>query len=254
MATFLWDDIVFGPIHSRRVGRSLGINLLPLRAKVCTFDCVYCECGGLRKDADSLALPTLEQVMAAIDGKTATLAEQGQGIDSISFTGNGEPTIHPDFPAIIDHILAARDRYFPQAVVSVFTNATRLDRPEVVAALKKVDNPILKIDCALDNMAAVMNRPKGAYSVARVVENMKAFEGNFVLQTMLVKGDVVDNTTPEALAAWYDVVRQLRPREIMLYSVARDTPVEGILKVDADSLRAAAAPLLEEGFNIQINA
>lgn len=253
MATFLWDDIVFGPIISRRVGRSLGINLLPREAKVCTFDCVYCECGGLKRGAEKHPLPSLQQVRDAIEGRFAALAAAGQGIDSISFTGNGEPTLHKDFAQIIDITLAARDCWFPQAVVSVFTNATRIDRPEVVAALRKVDNPILKIDCALDAMAQVMNRPHPGYTVAKVVEQMKAFEGDFVLQTMLVKGPVVDNTTPEALEAWYAVVRQLRPREIMLYSVARETPVQGLEKVPAEELRAAAAPLVEEGFNVKIN-
>ena len=253
MATFLWDDIVFGPIHSRRVGRSLGINLLPREAKVCTFDCVYCECGGLKRGAAKHPLPSLSQVTEAIEGKFASLAAAGQGIDSISFTGNGEPTLHPDFAAIIDITLAARDRWFPAAVVSVFSNATRLDRPAVVAALRKVDNPILKIDCALDAMAQVMNRPHKGYTVERTVELMKAFEGNFIMQTMLVKGPVVDNTTPEALEAWYTVVRELRPREIMLYSTDRDTPVQGIEKVSAEDLRIAARPLVEEGFNVQIN-
>ena len=254
MATFLWSDIVFGPILSRRVGRSLGINLLPRDAKVCTFDCVYCECGGLLRGAEKYPLPTLEEVREAIEGRFADLAAEGTGIDSISFTGNGEPTLHPDFAAIIDITLAARDRWFPQAVVSVFTNATRLDRTGVVEALKKVDNPILKIDCALDSMAKVMNRPRKGYSVAAAVENMKAFGGDFVLQTMLVKGPVVDNSTPQALEALYDVVRELHPREIMLYSVSRDTPVEGIERLGAEELAAAAAPLLAEGFNIQINA
>ena len=254
MATFLWDDIVFGPIHSRRVGRSLGINLLPRDAKVCTFDCVYCECGGLLRGAEKHPLPTLKQVRDAIEGRFASLSAEGAGIDSVSFTGNGEPTLHPDFAEIIDITLAARDRWLKQAVVSVFTNATRLDRPPIVEALKKVDNPILKIDCALDGMAAVMNRPRKGYSVKAVVENMKAFGGNFVLQTMLVKGPVVDNSTPEALRAWYDVVRKLHPREIMLYSVSRDTPVAGIERLGAEELAAAAAPLVAEGFNIQINA
>ena len=253
MATFLWDDIVFGPIISRRVGRSLGINLLPREAKVCTFDCVYCECGGLKRGAGKYPLPSLAEVADAIEGRFAALALAGQGVDSISFTGNGEPTLHKDFARIIDITLAARDRWFPKAVVSVFSNATRLDRPEVVAALRKVDNPILKIDCALDSMAAVMNRPRKGYTVAAVVEQMKTFGGDFVLQTMLVKGSVVDNTTPEALQAWYDVVRELRPREIMLYSIARDTPVQGLEKVPVEELRAAARVLVEEGFNVQIN-
>ena len=253
MATFLWDDIVFGPIHSRRVGRSLGINLLPRQAKVCTFDCVYCECGGLKRGAEKYPLPTLDQMRDAIHGKFSSLAADGQGVDSISFTGNGEPTLHPDFAAIIDITLAARDRWFPAAVVSVFSNATRLDRPDVVAALKKVDNPILKIDCALDAMAAVMNRPHGGYSVDKTVEAMKAFDGEFVLQTMLVKGSVVDNTGDAALQAWYNVVRELHPREVMLYSTDRDTPVSGIEKVSPAELEKAAKPLISEGFNVKIN-
>ncbi len=253
MATFLWEEIVFGPIISRRVGRSLGINLLPREAKVCTFDCVYCECGGLKRGAGKHPLPTFSEVRDAICGKFEALAAAGQGVDSISFTGNGEPTLHPDFAAIIDVTLSARSRWFPEAVVSVFSNATMLDRAEVVAALKKVDNPILKLDCALDDMAAVMNRPRGGYSVAKAIEGMKAFGGDFVMQTMLVRGPVVDNTTPAALAAWYDVVRQVHPREIMLYSVDRDTPVSGIEKVPAADLASAAAPLAAEGFNVKIN-
>ena len=252
MATFLWDDIVFGPIHSRRVGRSLGINLLPREAKVCSFDCVYCECGGLKRGAAKHPLPTLQQVREAVEGKFSALAAAGQGIDSISFTGNGEPTLHPDFAAIIDIVVAERNRRFPEAVLSVFSNAAQLDRPDVVSALKKVDNPILKIDCALEDMAAVMNRPRRGYTVAKAVEGMRAFEGDFVMQTMLVRGAVVDNTTPEALEAWYKVVRELRPREIMLYTVDRDTPVAGIEKVDAASLQKAAEPLLAEGFNVKI--
>ena len=254
MATFLWNDIVFGPIISRRVGRSLGINLLPVDAKVCSFDCVYCECGGLKRGADKHPLPTLAQVRAALEGRFAAIAAQGQGVDSISFTGNGEPTLHPDFPAIIDLTVELRDRYFPAAVVSVFSNATRLDRPEIVAALKRVDNPILKIDCALDDMAAVMNRPAPGYNIERTVQLMEAFGGDFVMQTMLVRGPVVDNTTPEALKAWYALVYRLHPREIMLYSVSRDTPVEGIEKVSKEDLMAAAAPLVEAGFNVKINA
>ena len=254
MATFLWDDIVFGPIHSRRVGRSLGVNLLPREAKVCTFDCVYCECGGLLRGAQAHPLPTFAQVKEAVEGKFAALAAAGEGVDSISFTGNGEPTLHPDFAAIIDLTLECRDCWFPDAVVSVFSNATRLDRPDVASALHKVDNPILKIDCALQPMAQIMNRPCPGYSVERTVENLIAFGHDFVMQTMLVTGSVVDNTTPEALQAWYDVVRRTAPREIMLYSVERDTPVEGICRVGEQRLREAAAPLVTEGFNVKINA
>lgn len=221
---------------------------------MCSFDCVYCECGGLLRGAAAHPLPSFALVKEAIEGKVASLSAAGEGVDSISFTGNGEPTLHPDFAAIIDLTLECRNRWFPDAVVSVFSNATRLDRSDVSAALHKVDNPILKIDCALQPMAQIMNRPAPGYSVERTVENMIAFGHDFVMQTMLVIGSVVDNTTPEALQAWYDVVRRTAPREIMLYSVERDTPVEGICRVEEARLHELAAPLVSEGYNVKINA
>ncbi len=221
---------------------------------MCSFDCVYCECGGLLRGAEAHPLPSFALVKEAIEGKVASLSAAGEGVDSISFTGNGEPTQHPDFAAIIDLTLECRNRWFPDAVVSVFSNATRLDRSDVSAALHKVDNPILKIDCALQPMAQIMNRPAPGYSVERTVENMIAFGHDFVMQTMLVTGSVVDNTTPEALQAWYDVVRRTAPREIMLYSVERDTPVEGICRVEEARLHELAAPLVSEGYNVKINA
>ena len=258
MATFLWSDIVFGPIHSRRVGTSLGINLLPVCGKLCTFDCIYCECGSMDSGAPKKErrMPSLEQVSDAMSGRFKELYEEGVTIDSISFTGNGEPTLHKDFPAIIDRTVELRDRYFPAAVISVFSNSTTLDRPGVFEALMKVDNRIMKVDCSDPEILKLVNRPAGHFSLEKVLEDLERFDGNFILQTMFFKGTVdgreVDLTAPDLVAGWSDIVRRLRPAKVMAYSLDRDTPVDGLEKVSHDRLAEITAPLRAEGFEIEI--
>lgn len=256
MPTFLWKEIVFGPIHSRRVGNSLGINLLPTGCKVCTFDCVYCECGG-RKAADiavSGGLPKFEDVKLAVDSRFRELSAEGVRVDSISFTGNGEPTLHPDFAGIVDCVIEARDTYFPKAVVSVFTNGTMVGKPEVASALAKVDNPILKLDAGVPEILSEMNRPSVQFSPETAVSLFGSLNFKFIIQTMFISGGVVNNTTPDALEAWYSAVKALNPRKIMIYSIDRDTPVRGLVKVPAERLADIATPLIESGFDVQINA
>ena len=257
MATFLWNDIVFGPIHSRRVGRSLGINLLPREAKVCTFDCVYCECGGLKSGASAHRLPTLDEIREAVQGRFSELAAAGQGIDSISFTGNGEPTLHPDFPAIIDRTLELRDRYFPGAVVSVLTNATRIGDPGVRGALARVDNPILKLDAATDRFARLIDQPQDpSYSVRAIEREMAWFNGNFILQTMFIRGSVggkrFDCTDRRHSDAWVRMALRLRPREVMMYTLDRVPPLQTLEKVTVEEMRLIARPLEEAGIPVQI--
>lgn len=258
MPTFLWKEIVFGPIHSRRVGNSLGINLLPTGCKVCSFDCVYCECGSRKavdvKAAGYSSLPSTSEVKEAVAGRFKALASDGVAVDSISFTGNGEPTLHPGFAEIIDCVVEARDTFFPQAVISVFSNATMARKPEIAAALSKIDNPILKLDAGTEDLAWKMNRPCSTYSVEDTIDVLRGLDFKFIIQTMFVCGDVVDNTTSDALDAWYSAVRSVNPGKIMIYSIDRDTPVAGLERVSAERLAEIAAPLLEDGFNIQINA
>ena len=244
------EDTVFGPIFSRRLGASLGINLLPREGKLCNFDCIYCECGWNKDGRGDHRLPTVVVVRLALEDKLLACQQAGTAIDSITFSGDGEPTLHPDFPAIIDLTLALRDRYYPQARVSVLSNATRIGRPEVREALMKVDNPILKLDAANDAQAALVNRPEGHYSVEEIVRNLALFEGNFVLQTMFLKGDGWE--TADWVADWMALVHRLHPREVMVYTIARETPMQGLRKYTAAEMRELVRPLLEENYHILI--
>ena len=248
----LREKIVFGPIRSRRLGSSLGINLLPERGKLCNFDCIYCECGWNRDGRGDRTLPDAEMLFQALEDRLRLCAEEKIPIDSITFSGDGEPTLNPDFPVIVDGTLALRDRYYPDARVSVLTNATRLDIPEVFAALRKVDSPILKLDAPTTALARLINRPQGSYDVEKVVDGMRRFEGDFILQTMFLHAPFFDSSYPEVLAAWMRIVRDLRPREIMVYTLARPAPLQGLSKFAAEEMAAMLRPLMEEGFNIKI--
>ncbi len=245
-----FDDIVFGPIVSRRLGSSLGVNILPSKGKLCNFDCVYCECGWNRDGIAEKRFPSLNEVETALEEKLSALSLEGVSVDSITFSGNGEPTLNPDFPEIIDATVRLRDRYYPSAKVSVLSNATMLEKEAVLAALKKVDNPILKIDAASDELIRKINKPQGVYSLDKVVEGLMRFEGDFVLQTMFLKSPDFDLT--DTLQAWRDLVRKLRPREVMVYTIDRETPDTRLGKYTVEQMREFVAPLLEEGYKIQI--
>ncbi len=246
------EETVFGPIYSRRLGSSLGINLLPQKGKLCNFDCIYCECGWNRDGRGDTVLPTAEDLQKALTSKLEACKAAGTPIDSITFSGDGEPTLNPEFAQIIDVTLSLRDAYYPAAKVSVLSNATRVGREEVFQALRKVDNPILKIDAPTDALAALINRPAPGYHVADVVAALKRFEGDFVLQTMFLRAPGFDSSAPEVLLGWMDIVRELRPREVMVYTLDRETPMKGLQKFTPEEMAVLVRPLIEEGFKIQI--
>ncbi len=247
------ETLVFGPIHSRRLGSSLGINLLPERGKLCNFDCIYCECGWNADGLGDRRLPTAEELREALRAKLTDCREAGTPIDSITFSGDGEPTLNPEFPEMIDITLALRDAFFPTAKVSILSNATRIGREAVFEALRKVDNPILKIDAATTELVRRINRPVGGgYDLDEVVANLRRFEGNFILQTMFLRCPDFDSTAPENVEGWLRIVRELRPREVMVYTVDRETPLKGIAKVSPEEMAEIVRPLVEEGFKIQI--
>ena len=247
-----FDEIVFGPIFSRRLGSSLGVNLLPLKGKLCNFDCVYCECGWNKDGKSDGNFPRLQEIEKALEEKMSKAAAEGVSVDSITFSGNGEPTIHPDFAQVIDVTLRLRDRYFPEAKVSVLSNATMIGRKDVAEALMRVDNPILKIDASSDGLVRKINRPAGPYCLADVIDNLRKFEGRFILQTMFLRSPEFDTASREALTAWMNIVRELKPREIMVYTIDRETPDKSLGKYTVDEMTAMVQPLIDEGYRIQV--
>lgn len=246
------EETVFGPIFSRRLGSSLGINLLPVNGKICTFDCIYCECGWNKDGRNDTRLPNVLEVREALEAKLKQLKTEGVPVDSITFSGDGESTINPGFPRIIDDTLALRNQYYPFAKVSVLSNATQVHRPEIFAALRKVDNPIMKIDAPSNELVEKINHPAPGYDVNRVVEALKQFNGDFILQTMFLKSKDFDSSSPEVLNGWMDIVRVLKPREVMAYTIDRPTPEEGLQKFTVEEMRTLLKPLIDEGFNLQI--
>ena len=244
------ETTVFGPIFSRRLGSSLGINLLPQQGKVCNFDCVYCECGWNKDGLEDRTLPSARDVRKALEAKLSACKAAGTPIDSITFSGDGEPTLNPEFPEIIDLTLELRDRYYPQARVSVLSNATRAGEEPVFRALQKVDNAILKLDAPTDDRVALVNRPVGTYHVEDVVQSLLRFQGNFVLQTMFLRGR--GWATEEWVEAWMELVRRVKPREVMVYTIDRETPMKGLQKYTVEQMRTLVQPLIDEGYRIQI--
>ena len=249
----LREETVFGPIHSRRLGSSLGINLLPTKGKLCNFDCIYCECGWNKDGRDDKTLPSAAKVRSDLEDKLTELLLDGTRIDSITFSGDGEPTLNPEFPRIIEDTIHLRDAFYPGAKVSVLSNATRAHIPAVFEALRKVDNPIMKIDAPTNELAAMINRPAPGYDVGKVVEALARFEGDFVLQTMFLRSESgFDSGAPEVLGPWMEIVRALRPREVMVYTIDRPTPASGLTAFSQKELQALVQPLVEQGFNLQV--
>lgn len=250
----LREETVFGPIFSRRLGTSLGINLLPEKGKICNFDCIYCECGWNKDGRDDTVIPSAAKVHADLERMLLKLKDEGTHVDSITFSGDGEPTINPEFPQIIDDTLALRDKYAPTAKVSVLSNATRVHVPEVFNALCKVDNPIMKIDAPTNELIERINKPAPGYDIARVVEALKQFNGDFVLQTCMLRSAEYnfDSSKPEVLVGWMDIVRKLKPRQVMVYTIDRPTPAQGLSKFTPEEMTALVKPLIDEGFEIQV--
>ena len=244
MATSLFSDVIFGPIRSRRLGLSLGVNLLPTEAKLCNFDCIYCECGWNSDHCGSRRFNDRTTVREMLAAQLRKMAADGTPPDVITFAGNGEPTMHPDFEGVIDDTLALRDELCPSAKVSVLSNATQIHREDVRRALMRVDNNILKLDSAFDSTVQLVNKPQGSYSVARTVELLKMFEGNLIIQTMFLRGEYagqkIDNTTDEEVKAWLKLVAEIAPRQVMVYSLDRNTPCQTLEKVEKQELNAIA--------------
>ena len=243
MSTILFDRVIFGPVHSRRLGLSLGVNLLPTDNKLCNFDCIYCECGW-GKHGFKPRFNTREEVRTLLRAKLREMAAAGTPPDVITFAGNGEPTMHPQFEEIISDTIAVRDELCPSAKVSVLSNATMIGRDNVRRALLKVDNNILKLDSALDETVRLIDQPRGRAGVAETVRLMKLFGGRLIVQTMFLRGTLegrqVDNTTEREVAAWLSLIEEIAPSSVMVYTIDRDTPADDLHKVSVEELRRIA--------------
>ena len=256
--TVLFHSTIFGPIHSRRLGVSLGVNLTPNDGKVCSFDCLYCEAGFNSQGAGTTGLPDRAKVARDLEDKLKAMSDAGDPLDVITFSGNGEPTLHPDFEGIIDDTLALRDRYYPEAKVSVLSNSTRLGSEAVCRALERVDNNILKLDSAVEETMRLIDRPNApGFTVEKVVEQLKRFSGTGIIQTMILEGEHdghdVSNTSPDEIRALIEAYKAIRPREVMLYSIDRTTPAEKLRKVPRERLEEIAEAVRAEGIEVQVN-
>lgn len=251
MSTIIYPSPIFGPVKSRRLGISLGINLLPDDGKVCTFDCLYCECGFNASRRTKKRLPTREEVAQALEKKLIEMNSEGALPDVLTFAGNGEPTIHPEFDKIIYDTIHLRDRYCSEAKISVLTNATQIVKPKIFDALKRVDNNILKLDTVDNSYISFLDRPTGCYDLNAIIERMTAFNGKAVIQSMFLKGCVngvdIDNTGDKYVLPWIECVKKIAPREVMIYTIDRETPQQGLVKATHEELDRIVALLEKEG-------
>ena len=259
MATFLFDEIIFGPVRSRRLGVSLGINLLPTKRKICNFNCIYCECGWTQDIEKAVShLPGREEVYNALDRKLSELIKKNIIPDVITYAGNGEPTLHPDFPGIIDDSIILRDKYFKKTRIAVLSNATTISNPLIKNALLKVDQNILKLDSAFDSTIKIHNQPRVNVNVEELINNLIGFDGKLIIQTLFLRGihngKVVDNTTRVEIREWLKAIERIKPSEVMIYTISRDTP-EGarLKKVPLFELKEIAALVESIGIRTQVS-
>ena len=251
MSTIIYPSPIFGPVHSRRLGISLGINLLPADGKICSFNCIYCECGFNEDHRPTLPMPTREAVAEKLEAKLRQMQAEGQLPDVLTFAGNGEPTFHPHFAEIVDDTIRLRDRYCPQAKVSVLSNSTMIHRQQVHDALMRVDNNILKLDTIDPDYIMKVDRPNGTYDVNAIVSHMKDFKGHVIIQTMFMKGqcngESVDNTGEEFVGPWLEAIKEIRPQQVMIYTIDRETPTQGLEKASREQLDAIRDRVIEAG-------
>lgn len=259
MQTVLFHSTIFGPIHSRRLGTSLGVNLMPNDGKICSFDCLYCEAGFNAQGAGTTGLPTAEQVHQQLEEVLAGMEQRGEKLDVITFSGNGEPTLHPEFEKVIAITRYLRDAYFPEVKISVLTNATRIGNPSVYRALDTVDNNILKLDSAIPETVQILDRPAPGYDLEATINTIASFGKQAIVQTMMCRGEhdgiTVDNTLPHEVDALIEAYKRINPREIMLYTIDRPTPATQLRRVTRQELEEIARTIESRtGIPVQVSA
>lgn len=253
--SILFESLVFGPITSRRLGKSLGINLMPEIGKICSFDCIYCECGWNPEKKNIGRLPKKEVFEKTLEERLQELKGTDEEPDSITFSGNGEPTLHPDFVEIIDITIRLRDKYIPNAKISVLTNGTMLHKKEIFDAISKVDNNIIKIDGGTYNTIRTINKPNVDFDLEKYIELLQQYKGELVVQTCFLRGEHngvrIDNTNEKELKLWYEHIKKIAPRKTMIYAIERETPEKNLEKISLKELEMIAEPLRQLGYNVE---
>lgn len=258
MATFLFDKIIFGPVKSRRLGVSLGINLLPTNVKVCSFNCIYCECGWTpKKYTEKAVLPKRDDVRSRLEETLNKMVKENQLPDVITFAGNGEPTLHPEFAAIIDDTIELRNRITPNARIAVLSNATMLHKKPVFNALLKIKDNIQKLDSAFEKTIQLIDCPNSSFNLEKVIKQLEDFKGKVIIQTMFIrgnfKGNIIDNTTEKELTVWLKLLERIKPSQVMIYTIARDTPLDSLEKIPLDELNTIADKIKNIGLEVQVS-
>ncbi|MDG5800489.1 radical SAM protein [Marinilabiliaceae bacterium ANBcel2] len=258
MGTFLFDKIIFGPVKSRRLGVSLGINLLPVNQKICSFNCIYCECGlNPEHPLPGNKMPSRLEVKESLEKQLKKMSSENNPPDVITFAGNGEPTLHKDFDKIVDDTIELRNSLSPKAKIAVLSNGSKISSPKVFNALLKVDDNILKLDSAFKETVELIDRPAGEYSHTKTVNEYKKFKGRLIVQTLFLKGTynekIVDNTTEKEIDEWLKAIKEIKPQEVMIYTIARDTPVTSLKKTNIEKLKEIAAKVEKLGIPTQVS-
>jgi len=256
MDTFLFDETIFGPIYSRRLGNSLGINLLPCNRKICSFDCVYCECGWTLNEVEQKGMPERRMVKNLLEKKLIDLINTHNIPDSLTFAGNGEPTLHPNFNEIIDDTITLRNHYFPKAKISVLSNATQINKPEILSALLKIENRILKLDAGSNEMFQRINHPSSAITLQDIITGLLSFKGNVTIQTLFLRGNIsglpIDNTTEKEINLWLEHLKIINPERVMIYPIARNTPLDNIEIISKEELDQIGRKVQSLGIETEI--
>ncbi len=260
--TIIYPSPIFGPIKSRRLGVSLGINAMPGDGKWCSFDCLYCECGLNKDHRTNTPLPTPEEIHQRLEETLKDMQAKGEGPDVLTFSGNGEPTLHPKFNEIVDKVVKLRDKYFPQAKISVLSNSTQLHRPDVRRALMKVDNAIMKLDTVSMDYINLVDRPAGHYDINAIVNHLTEMNGHAIVQTIFIKGSIedeqgnivsVDNCKDKYILPYIETLKKIRPRQVMIYTLDREWPVQGLEKVDRHTMDCIGEKIRQAGFDTQVS-
>lgn len=246
----LQAGIIYGPILSRRLGRSLGINLLPINRKVCSFDCVYCQYGPASifdNPEKGDGFPSVTDVLLNIE----KALKKPRTIDYLTFSGNGEPTLHPDFPEIVQGVVSLRNKLRPEVKLAILSNSSRVNDPNILSSLRMLDAPMMKLDAGDEKTFRAINRPARSVDFWEMVEGLKQVD-HLMIQSLLVDG-VVTNVRGDAYQAWAVTLAEMNPKEVHIYSTDRPTAFEGVEAVNFDTLEKIAADL-QTRFNLVVKA